>query len=106
MDIRAESESFDAAYHIEARSRLGGGSAYAVVWTAGRPGHDFEGLAEDVPCRKVTSTALRVLEGIRAVPKGSFATQEILNVAADSLVAAGRLGIFTPMYYHKARKLD
>jgi hypothetical protein len=23
---------------------------------------------------------------------------------ADSLVAAGRLGIFTPMYFHKARK--
>ncbi len=30
--------------------------------------------------------------------------QEILNIAADCLVAAGRLGIFTPMFYHKARK--
>ena len=54
--------------------------------------------------RKITSAALRVLETARAVPRGSFAIQEVLNVAADSLVAAGRLGIFTPMYFHKARK--
>ena len=56
--------------------------------------------------RKITTAALRVLESVRAVPKGSFAIQEILNVAADSLAAAGRLGIFTPMYDHKARKPD
>ena len=54
--------------------------------------------------RKITSAALRVLEGVRAVPRGSSEVQKILNIAADSLVAAGRLGIFTPMYYHKARK--
>lgn len=54
--------------------------------------------------RKITSGALRVLEAVRAVPKGSFEVQQILNVAADSLVAAGRLGIFTPMYFHKAHK--
>ena len=54
--------------------------------------------------RRLTSSVLRVLEGIRAVPEGSLETQNILNRAADSLVAAGRLGIFTPMYYHWARK--
>ncbi|MDE0292280.1 MAG: hypothetical protein OXK19_07235 [Candidatus Dadabacteria bacterium] len=54
--------------------------------------------------RKITSVALRVLEDVRAVPRGSSKVQEILNTAADSLVAAGRLGIFTPMYYHKACK--
>ena len=54
--------------------------------------------------RKITSAALRVLEGVRAVPKGSFEVAEVLNIAADSLVAAGRLGIVTPMCYHKARK--
>lgn len=54
--------------------------------------------------RTITSVALRILEGVRAVPRGSFAVQEVLNVAADSLVTAGRLGIFTPMYFHKARK--
>ena len=54
--------------------------------------------------RRVTSAVLRILESVRAVPRGSFEVQKILNIAADSLVAAGRLGIFTPMYYHKARK--
>ena len=56
--------------------------------------------------RKITTAALRVLESVRAVPRGSFAIQEVLNVAADSLVAGGRLGIFTPMYFHIARKPD
>ena len=54
--------------------------------------------------RKITSAALRILEGIRAVPRGSSEVQKVLNIAADSFVAAGRLGILTPMYYHKARK--
>ena len=54
--------------------------------------------------RKITSAALRVLEGVRAVPKGSLEVQKFLSIAADSMLAAGRLGIFTPMYYHKARK--
>ena len=54
--------------------------------------------------RKITAAALRILERVRAVPEGSFEIQALLNVAADSLVAAGRLGIFTPMYFHKAHK--
>ncbi len=56
--------------------------------------------------RKITSVTLSVLESLRAVPKGSSEVRKILSIAADSCVAAGRLGIFTPMYYHKARKPD
>ena len=54
--------------------------------------------------RRLTSTALRVLESIGAVPRGSCAVCQLLNVTADSLATAGLLGIFTPMYFHKARK--
>ena len=54
--------------------------------------------------RKITSAALRALESVRAVPKGSSEVQRILNIAADNFLAAGRLGVITPMYYHKARK--
>lgn len=54
--------------------------------------------------RKLTTIVLRILESLRFVPEGAYETQEILNIAADSLVAGGRKGIFTPMYYHKARK--
>ena len=64
----------------------------------------LKGLPRTALGRKLTSIALSVLEGVRAVPKGSRETHNILNIAADSLVGAGRLGIFTPMYYHKARK--
>jgi sterol 24-C-methyltransferase len=64
----------------------------------------LRGLPRTPLGRRITSAALRVLETGRAVPRGSFAVHEVLNVAADSLTAAGRLGIFTPMYFHKARK--
>lgn len=54
--------------------------------------------------RRFTSLSLRVLERLGAVPNGSTEVQNILNIAADSLVAAGRKGIMTPMYYHRARR--
>lgn len=54
--------------------------------------------------RRLTTATLRVLERFGAVPKGSTEVQRILNIAADSIVAAGRKGIMTPMYYHLARK--
>ncbi len=54
--------------------------------------------------RKIAAAVLHVMEGVRAVPKGSSEARKIINLVGDSLVAAGRLGIVTPMYYHKARK--
>ena len=66
----------------------------------------LRGLPRTALGRRITTAALRVLQGVRAVPAGSLEIQKILNIAADSLVAAGRLGIFTPMYFHKARKPD
>ena len=90
---------------IEARDRALDADPQ-TPWYRPLEGSDLtlKGLPRTKLGRIITTAALRVLEGVRAVPKGSFAIQEILNVAADSLVAAGRLGIFTPMYYHKARK--
>ena len=67
-------------------------------------GLTLRGLPRTARGRKITSAALRILERVGGVPEGSFEIQELLNVAADSLVSAGRLGIFTPMYFHKARK--
>ena len=67
-------------------------------------GLTLRGLARTRLGRRITSAALRVLEGAGAVPRGSREVQEVLNVAADSLAAAGRLGIFTPMYFHRAQR--
>ena len=64
----------------------------------------LKGLPRSSGGRKVVASILRALEIIRAVPKGTSETCRILNNAADSLVAGGRLGIFTPMYFHKAQK--
>ena len=54
--------------------------------------------------RRITIAALWVLEGVGAVPKGTGAVQRLLHEGANGFVGAGRLGIFTPSYYTKARK--
>ena len=54
--------------------------------------------------RWVTHNSLRALETLRVAPKGSVRVAETLNLCADALVEAGRLGIFTPMYFIHARK--
>ena len=54
--------------------------------------------------RTIMSYMLRTLETLGLVKKGVVKTQKILLVAADGLVAGGRLGIFTPMYMVVVRK--
>ena len=54
--------------------------------------------------RWVTHNSLRALEALRIVPRGSTRVAETLNLCATSMVEAGRLGIFTPMYLVHARK--
>ena len=54
--------------------------------------------------RSMTENTLRVLEALRAAPKGSVRVAETLNLCAAAMVEAGRLGIFTPMYFIHARK--
>jgi len=52
----------------------------------------------------VTHTALRALEYVGLVPKGTTDVGESLKVAADSLVAGGRAKVFTPMLLFVSRK--
>ena len=54
--------------------------------------------------RRITATATWVLEKVGAVPDGTTAVAKMLNEGADGFLGAGRLGIFTPSYYTKARK--
>ena len=44
------------------------------------------------------------MEALRVAPRGSVRVSETLNLCADAMVEAGRLGIFTPMYLIHARK--
>lgn len=75
-------------------------------WYRALEGRDFsiKSLPRTAIGRFFTTWALRILEPLHIVPKGTTDVQDFLNIAADSLVAGGRLGIFTPMYYFKARK--
>ena len=89
-------ESFDAADAADPET----------PWYRALEGRDLslQSLPRTTIGRFVTTWALRILESLRVVPKGTTDVQDFLNLAADSLVAGGRLGIFTPMFYFKARK--
>ena len=56
--------------------------------------------------RAVTHNSLRLMEALRIVPRGSVRVSEMLNLCAVAMAEAGRLGIFTPMYFIHARKPD
>ena len=54
--------------------------------------------------RWVTHNSLRVLESIHIAPQGTVRVSKTLNLCAMAMAEAGRLGIFTPMYFLHARK--
>ena len=68
------------------------------------PGFSLASFRSSRVGRKVTDNSLRVLEKVRVVPRGSLRVAQTLSLCADAMVEAGRLGIFTPMYFIHARK--
>ena len=54
--------------------------------------------------RRLTHDSLWLLERTRIVPRGTTRVSSLLNLAASAFAEAGRLGIFTPMYFFHARK--
>jgi len=54
--------------------------------------------------RWVTQHSVRALETLRIAPKGATRVAATLNLGGTAMVEAGRLGIFTPMYFIHARK--
>ena len=56
------------------------------------------------PGRVVTHGAVWMLEKLGVVPQGTLRVSKLLNMAASAFAEAGRLGIFTPMYFALARK--
>ena len=54
--------------------------------------------------RSITTGSLKVLETLRIAPRGSARVAETLNLCAAAMTEAGRLGIFTPMFFVHARK--
>nr|GMD29743.1 cycloartenol-C-24-methyltransferase 1-like isoform X1 [Ipomoea batatas]GME08606.1 cycloartenol-C-24-methyltransferase 1-like isoform X1 [Ipomoea batatas] len=54
--------------------------------------------------RLVTRNLVKALEYVGIAPKGSQRVQDFLEKAAEGLVAGGKKGIFTPMYFFVVRK--
>ena len=61
-------------------------------------GWSFKQIRQSKGSRFVMRYVFRTLEALGIVKKGVVKTQKILLVAADALVTAGILDIFTPMY--------
>lgn len=61
-------------------------------------------LARSPLGRGLTARVTQILEKVRLVPLGTSEAARILNIAADSLVEGGELGIFRPSYLVHARK--
>ena len=54
--------------------------------------------------RRATRSVLQMLEALKIVPRGTIRVAKMLDSSASALAKAGRLGIFTPMYFQLARK--
>ena len=67
-------------------------------------GLSFASFRSSAVGRRFTSSLLWLLERLRVVPRGTTQVSSLLNLCAVSLAEAGRLGIFTPMYFVYARK--
>ncbi len=67
-------------------------------------GFSVAGFRRSRPGRWVTRNTLKLMEAVRFAPKGAVRVADALNLCGDAMVEAGRLGIFTPMYFIHARK--
>jgi sterol 24-C-methyltransferase len=92
-------EYFDVAEQFELSPIM------TVPWHAPLGGsYTLSGFKSTVVGRWITAHMVRALERVRLAPPGSFHTSQILEEAAVNLVAGGKLGIFSPSFYFRARK--
>lgn len=54
--------------------------------------------------KRLARLLIRALEAAGKAPRGTLETSQFLHVGADALVEGGRTGVFTPMFYFRARK--
>ena len=67
-------------------------------------GLSFASFRSSAVGRRFTCGLLWLLERLRVVPRGTTRVGSLLDLAAVTFAEAGRLGIFTPMYFIHARK--
>ena len=67
-------------------------------------GLSFANFRSSAVGRRLTQGTLWLLERLKMVPRGTTHVANLLNIGGDAFAEAGRLGIFTPMYFILARK--
>ncbi|HKY62324.1 MAG TPA: methyltransferase domain-containing protein [bacterium] len=103
----AVDEAFIAAgFEILMRRDLRQDSDPELPWYHPLTGRELSlsGLPRTQFGRKLTNRFVHLLEKLRLAPKGTKAVSDMLMRTSDALVAAGELGIFTPMYFVLARR--
>jgi sterol 24-C-methyltransferase len=75
-------------------------------WYRGLEGRDLDwtSIPRTPIGRNLTRVVTGWLETLRVFPRGTAAVSSLLLDAARDLVAAGRMGIFTPLYFARARR--
>jgi sterol 24-C-methyltransferase len=68
------------------------------------PDGGLRGFLRSPMGRTYTNTLMTFLSKFKLVPPGVLETSQLLNAAADNLVAGGEMGIFTPMFFFLAEK--
>ena len=95
-----------AGFELVETGDLAAGTGADIPWYRPLAGSrlSFAGFRRSVAGRMVTRRTLQLLEALGVVPRGTVRVSAILERCARGMVAAGRLGIFTPMYFVHARK--
>ena len=98
-----QSAGFEVIHSEDQQAENGNPS---TPWFMALQGRDLSvsSLARIPAGRATIASSLRLLEALKVVPPATTETALFLNVAADALVAAGELGIFTPSFLVHARK--
>ncbi len=102
-DEVVESAGFEV---IEAKDQQAVEGNPSTPWYMALQGRDFSfSSAARTPLgRAMTAQSSSLLERLKLIPSGTTETAKFLNTAADSLVEAGKLGIFAPSFLVHLRK--
>ena len=104
----ARTDLVTAGFEIVGERDLTEDPGMTVPWYSALTGRErrLASLPRTPLGRRITRRAVGALEAIRIAPSGSKQVSDLLNEAADALVEAGELGIFTPSYLFMVRKTD
>lgn len=96
----------DAGFEVMESCDLAESGDPDLPWYAPLAGTDgtLRSLPRTPIGREITNRATKIMEKLKIAPEGTTEVSSFLNAGADALVAGGELGVFTTMYYFKARK--